>query len=259
VTDERQAVAASLDAEVEMLGLLPELLAGFETLGSSIEDALALLDGYVQLEPGTRVLDLACGKGAHSLALGARGLHVLGVDLFEPFVDQARRLAAERGLEARCRFERLDLRAAVAEASESYGVVLLVSAGRPWGTLEETIGAVRRRVKAGGCLLFEDAYLGDGGAGPTSAYGDYTDLETTRRRLRAHGDEVVGERLYSRGEIRAQSVREWEVLRQTAEGVMMAHPARRREIERFLARQRAEYAGFGESVFPAIWLLRIAA
>lgn len=36
---------------------------------------------YLQLEPSSRVLDLACGKGRHSRTLASHDLNVLGVDL----------------------------------------------------------------------------------------------------------------------------------------------------------------------------------
>src|SRR5919202_169652 len=51
------------------------------------------------LEPGQRLLDVACGHGRHSLALARRGLRVTGVDLSEPALALARQSAAAAGLE----------------------------------------------------------------------------------------------------------------------------------------------------------------
>jgi ubiquinone/menaquinone biosynthesis C-methylase UbiE len=59
---------------------------------------------------GERVLDLGCGPGHTALALAARGCEVIGLDLTEPMLEQARRLAAERGLRT-VRFERGDVEA----------------------------------------------------------------------------------------------------------------------------------------------------
>lgn len=36
---------------------------------------------YIHLKPGSRVLDLACGKGRHSIFLHSRGFQVTGIDL----------------------------------------------------------------------------------------------------------------------------------------------------------------------------------
>ncbi len=60
------------------------------------------------LEPGTRVLDLACGHGRHSVELARRGCLVIGVDLSEPSLELAAARAAEAGVEVR--FERADMR-----------------------------------------------------------------------------------------------------------------------------------------------------
>lgn len=54
-------------------------------------------------------LDLACGQGAASVWLAARGLQVLGVDVSSVAIACARDLAARNGLEQRCRFETVDL------------------------------------------------------------------------------------------------------------------------------------------------------
>jgi SAM-dependent methyltransferase len=51
------------------------------------------------LEPGARVLDLACGHGRHALELARRGFRVSGLDLSEPSLTLARQTAAGEGLE----------------------------------------------------------------------------------------------------------------------------------------------------------------
>ncbi len=48
-----------------------------------------LLINTLQLEKGKRVLDLACGKGRHSLQLNAKGFEVIGLDLSEHSIQEA--------------------------------------------------------------------------------------------------------------------------------------------------------------------------
>ena len=60
------------------------------------------------LEPGTRVLDLACGHGRHSVELARHGCAVTGVDLSEPSLALAAARAAEAGVDLR--LERADMR-----------------------------------------------------------------------------------------------------------------------------------------------------
>jgi len=59
----------------------------------SLEDADHQIDGIVRvtgLEPGMRVLDVPCGTGRIAKRLSARGFDVVGVDLTERFLEEAR-------------------------------------------------------------------------------------------------------------------------------------------------------------------------
>jgi SAM-dependent methyltransferase len=56
------------------------------------------LDEVLQLDGSSRVLDIPCGNGRHSLELAARGCHVTGVDLSRPMLDVARQRAKALGL-----------------------------------------------------------------------------------------------------------------------------------------------------------------
>ncbi|WP_312083011.1 SAM-dependent methyltransferase [Epilithonimonas hominis] len=47
------------------------------------EDFLNLLTDYVNLEKNSKIIDLACGKGRHSVYLNKLGYNVLGLDLSE--------------------------------------------------------------------------------------------------------------------------------------------------------------------------------
>lgn len=56
-------------------------------------EAQAFLDNLVErlgLTPGLQVLDLACGKGRHSVYLAQKGFYVTGVDLSEKSIEYAR-------------------------------------------------------------------------------------------------------------------------------------------------------------------------
>ena len=75
-----------------------------EATAAEVEFLVEALD----LGEGSRVLDLACGHGRHSVELARRGCLVIGVDLSEPSLELAAARAAEAGVEVR--FERADMR-----------------------------------------------------------------------------------------------------------------------------------------------------
>ena len=106
------------------------------------------------LAPGTRVLDLACGRGEPSLRAARRvgpGGEVLGLDVAERSLEVARRRAARDGL-SHARFTCLDIERAD-EAGTGFDVALsrwgLVAAREPVRALEATA----RALKPGGRLV----------------------------------------------------------------------------------------------------------
>lgn len=73
------------------------------------EQEVAFLWDALGLEEGSRVLDVGCGPGRHSLALARRGAAVTGVDISEEFIGLARAAAGAEGLDVA--FEHGDARA----------------------------------------------------------------------------------------------------------------------------------------------------
>jgi SAM-dependent methyltransferase len=68
------------------------------------------LERVLELKPGARVLDAACGHGRHAVELAARGYEVTGVDLDAYSLELAQAAARERGVEGRVQLRQCDLR-----------------------------------------------------------------------------------------------------------------------------------------------------
>jgi cyclopropane fatty-acyl-phospholipid synthase-like methyltransferase len=65
--------------------------------GLSSQEAQAAVR-MLQLKPGQRILDLACGFGRHSIVLAEKGFAVTGYDLSESFLRKAREMADSLGV-----------------------------------------------------------------------------------------------------------------------------------------------------------------
>ena len=74
----------------------------------STDQEVAFLVARLGLHAGSRVLDVGCGPGRHSLALARLGVDVVGVDHSDTFIALARNAAAEANLTPE--FRELDVR-----------------------------------------------------------------------------------------------------------------------------------------------------
>ncbi|MDR0978655.1 MAG: class I SAM-dependent methyltransferase, partial [Lachnospiraceae bacterium] len=64
----QEKVASSLTANgIELLPFIPYLLQDLWELGSSPEDIMHLIKKHISISNNTKMLDLACGKGAVSV------------------------------------------------------------------------------------------------------------------------------------------------------------------------------------------------
>jgi SAM-dependent methyltransferase len=132
-----------------MVETLPLMMASKEQTQQEADFLAGVFD-----RPAARVLDVPCGNGRLTLALAERGLDVTGVDLTPPFLEDARRGAAERGL--RAAFEQCDMRAlpwtAAFDCAFCFGnsFAYFDDAGN-----QAFLQAVQRALKPGGTFVVE--------------------------------------------------------------------------------------------------------
>jgi SAM-dependent methyltransferase len=81
----------------------------------------------IDVPAGATVLDVGCGVGRHTLALAKRGHPATGIDAIAPYIEEAKRIAAERELDVE--FIRADMRQFRRSESFDLAVNLLTSFG----------------------------------------------------------------------------------------------------------------------------------
>jgi SAM-dependent methyltransferase len=106
----------------------------------------------LQLAPGSKVLDLACGKGRHSKALSSQGYNVTGVDLSENSIAEAKKMESQN-----LRFMVHDMRRPVAVNYFDAVLNLFTSFGYFVSERDNarTINAVASALKPNGIFLID--------------------------------------------------------------------------------------------------------
>jgi ubiquinone/menaquinone biosynthesis C-methylase UbiE len=253
-SDSEQQIAAAFGIEPVLVPVLPELLADIWALGSWPEKIVDLLRLATKLREGASVVDLGCGKGAVAIPI-ARDLllRLHGIDLFPPFLAEARARAESAGVSELCHFEVGDLRQAFKDGRK-YNVAILAGVGAI-GDYGSTVREMRRIVHSGGVLVIDDGFL-EGDAGPTPpGYEYYRSHGETVRQLTSHGDRMMHERFVPADELKEYNRINTEVIRRRAAELAASTPELAEALERYVQSEQEECAFLESRTSAAIWLL----
>ena len=251
-----QDIADSFGVSPELLPFLPELLADIWVLGSWPEHIVEALRELDLPNDATRVLEVGCGKGAVCVPIARDlGFRVHGVDLFEPFLQEARTRAAEAGVADRCTFEQADMKEVLGRG-ETYDVVVIAAVGHALGDTVETVGALRQAVRPGGYMVLDDGYLSRKERVDYPGYEHCRDRETTLRELTAHGDRLVKEEVIPFTDLMAYNARNNEVIARRVTEVSLRHPELREQLLRYQQAEIEECLLLETETVAAILLLQ---
>lgn len=246
-------LARSLSAEsTDILPCLPYLLQDFWSLGINPEIVLELLRRNLKTEPGVRVLDLACGKGAVSVFLAKKlNLHITGIDLIDEFIHYARAKACEYEVAPMCYFSVDDANEYV-KYKWNYHCAIFSGAGPILGGIEETLRKLKGVIKYGGIVIIDNY--------------DYIDKNEADIIFNQAGLELIDKT--DESEINGSDICSYELIGNAGRGMTAiinrarelseAYPAQYLIFEKYIQSQRNEYM-FIENQNPAdrdVWCLR---
>lgn len=154
-----EKLAKSLTAEsIELIPYLPYLLQDLWELGSSPKDMIYLISRNIDVNENTRILDLACGKGAVGIHIAKKfGCRVKGIDIMPDFIEIARKKSQEYEVQPLCDFIVGDINEAV-ETERNYDIVILGAVGAVLGNQEETLKKLSATIIKDGHVLLDDGY-----------------------------------------------------------------------------------------------------
>ena len=248
------SVAESLETDQVLLPYMPELLEDLWALGADPEMVVRLLKPL--LPTNARVLDLACGKGAVSVALAARlGCRVVGIDAMPAFVETAKAMAAKHDVAHRCKFSIGDIRD-YDPGQDSYDAVILGATGPILGSLRDTVGQLRRMAKPGAYIVLDDAWRVDVKAPLPTSVSDCPQREEALKALTAFGDAIVVEEQLSQEYLREENARNNAFIQKRVDTLAERVPSRAALFCAYASRQIHE-CYLLEAVYRcAVWILQ---
>ncbi len=252
---EEEMVAYALEVDAPLLSHAAKLLDDLAELGSGaevIERVLRELD----LPEDSFVIDLGCGKGATAVEIADElGYRVLGVDLFEPFVEACRVAASAAGVAELCEFRHGNI-LKLAGAIEPADVVVFSALGDVLGSLDATVGVIRSFAKPGGVILISDGYIKEGVSTDFPGFENYVGHDESIRRLTSFGDSLEREVAERASTVPPEKDDEPTLIRARAEKIAQRHPELRRDLLRYAENQAAEYTFLEANFTGVLWVLR---
>jgi SAM-dependent methyltransferase len=151
-------------------------------------DKLRLLGERLRLGPGTRVLDIASGRGGPAIVLASTfGCEIVGVEKANVFAEAARERIAAAGLERLISIREGDAADFPIEP-DAWDAALCLGATWIWAGLEGTVAALLAGVRRGGHVAVGEVYRRT----PAQADDDeFTSLAETVRRFERAGPPVT--------------------------------------------------------------------
>ncbi len=250
-------ITASVDAPPSLYPLLPELLAGLESLGARPRSILAHLR-RAKLPRNPRILELACGKGSVSIALArARNANVLAIDAFEPFIDHARQRAAKLNLSNHILFETADAHAflrAKPKPADRFDLAVMLNLLPAL----EAAPLLRRWVAPSGYYIIDDAVRAPLRA-PRSTDPDFADVPTAAEvtaALNKLGDTVVHTSIMSPAAYLAMEARLYTTISRNITRLIPQHPRLADALRDYRRRQKESAALLAGPLRGCTWLIR---
>ena len=251
-------LACSLSADTtELLPFLPYILQDYWELGSDPGVMVQMIKNNVRLSANTRVLDLACGKGAVSVKIADKlQAKVKGIDITPEFIEYAEKKAKEYCVDDLCAFVIGDINEAV-KTERDYDCVILGAVGlEVLGGPAETLKKLKSTVKPGGCILIEDGYIADESKREKIRFN--RDIHLTKQQwldLFSDAGLDLVETASGFGEGDLDSVSGMAAITARVNELIEKYPDKKTILEEYVRSQQDEYDDIDDSLICVTWVL----
>ncbi len=231
----QEKLAKSLTADtIELIPYLPYLLQDIWELGSSPRIIVDLIKKHIITSSETKVLDLACGKGAISIQIAQIfGCHVKSFDLIPDFIEYAKTKSLQYHVEKLCEFIIGDI-SDVVHVETDFDIVIFGAAGDIFGNPEETILQLKRTIKSGGYIIIDDVY------GNVELNGKYPTRKEWFHVFQNTGVKLLEDRLSEIEEIKRINDKQQLVIKQRASELIKKYPDKADMFKSYVKSQQIE-------------------
>jgi SAM-dependent methyltransferase len=254
-----EKLARSLTYETtDVLPFLPYLLQDFWELGSEPDEIADLINKYVNISGDTRVLDLACGKGAVSVKIAQKlRVKVRGIDLIPEFIEYAGKMAKEFCVNDLCEFLNDDINEAV-KTEKDYDCVIYGAVGADvLGGPVATLNKLKAVVKPGGHIIIHEAFITEEGKREGVRYcKDVFITEQQWIALFKKAGLELAETSSGDGSGNLDSSSAMEAITMRANELTERYPDKKAIFDGYIRSQQNEYDDIDDSLVGATWILR---
>ena len=253
-----QKLACSLTAQTtDLLPFLPYLLQDFWELGSDPDIMVGLIGKHTNISADTKILDLACGKGAVSIKIAQKlKVKVKGIDIIPEFVQFCVQKAQEMGVGDLCEFTLGDVNEAV-KTHTGYDCVVFGAVGDVLGDPAEMLNKLKATIKPGGYILIDDGYLPDEAARENVKYnsGVYH-THSQWMNLFAQAGLVLIEAVSVDETSNLDSDSGMAAITARANELIERHPDKKDMFEGYIRSQQNEYDDIDGNIVCVTWILK---
>lgn len=230
-------IAKSLDVNnLDLLDYIPYLLQDLFDMGTNPNSVLEVIEKYNILKStDAKVLDLGCGKGAVSINIAQKyGVNVVGIDLMEAFIQEARNYASKFEIADLCRFEVGNIKDIV-KTEREFDLVVFGAVGQIFESYQKTLSALYFPIKKGGYLIIDDGYIDD-----DSDYknDNYINHEVLLRIIDESKFMLVEEKIEKN--IQATNERYFELIKKRADELKIKYPEKTEIFNDYVKSQERE-------------------
>jgi len=246
-----EKLARSLTGEsTAIIPYLPYLLQDLWELGAMPNEINNLISSHIPITKDTRILDLACGKGAVSINLAKSfGCRVKGIDIIPEFIDYAEKKAYENGVENLCQFQVEDINQSVT-TEKDYDIVIYAAVGDVLGDIHDTILKLKDTVVKEGYILIDDAYSNKGNQ---ETYASHQQWLTAFRDTRV---KLVAEKTADENGMEAINQYNQACIIKRAQELQAAHPDQADLFAAYIQSQQKEIDDLQGDIAGVVWLLQ---